>query len=175
MAKLTGDDQHHPFIQASVMEVRDEGSDAAVEVLGPFFQGLEDMAVDRVVIPVVAGAAGLGPAQGHGDQVHAGLDKPAGDQALLAPCRPAIALAQRGRLLLQVQRPPGVGTGQDVQGLLLELAHQGRARGAGLAVELPQQTAGAASRPSVATSRPPAVPGLFGSPKMAKGAYLPPR
>src|SRR5204862_6642627 len=51
-------------------------------------------------------------------QRHARLDQPPGQQAALAELVPAVALADRLGFLLQVERRPGSGRAEQVEGLL---------------------------------------------------------
>ena len=64
-----------------------------------------------------------------GDELHARLDQPAGEQAALAVGRAAVAVADFRRLGRQVERLPDLGAGQHADGpvvVVVEAAGLGR-------------------------------------------------
>ena len=87
------------------------------------------MVVDGVVVPVRDPAAERA-VEGRGDDLDAGLDQPAGHQALLAPLVAAVAVADPRVFPAEVEGPGGLGAGQQVHRLGLEGVH--RIQGAGL-------------------------------------------
>ncbi len=81
------------------------------------------MVVDGVVVPV-GDASAEGAVEGGGDNLDAGLDESAGHQALLAPGVAAVAVAEAGVFLVEVEGAGGLGAGQEADGLGLESVHR---------------------------------------------------
>ena len=80
--------------QAALVQVVQQGGQAAVQRRQPLLQAGEDLGV---VVPAVVV---------HGDEGHARLDQPPGQQAALAQARPAVGVADPVRLAAEVEGLP---------------------------------------------------------------------
>ncbi len=118
-AELAGDDDEDALVEAAGVDVLDQGGDGAVVVRHAETEGLELVLVHGVVVPV-ADASTEGTAQAARDDLDAGLDEAAGEEELLAPAVAAVAVADRGVFLAQVEGVAGLRIGEQGHGLALE-------------------------------------------------------
>ena len=102
-------------------EIADERRDEMVEYRQQRAQPVPDASVGRDIVAMRVPGAGSGMiAEVDGDETHARLDEPAGQQRLPAPIVFAIALDDFGRLVREVECRLGASACDDVEGLLGE-------------------------------------------------------
>ena len=119
-AKLTGDDDEDTLIEAPVVDVLDERRHRLVVGIGPVAEGVEDMVVDGMVVPV-ADPATQRSGELRGDDVDPRLDEPAAHEELLPPGVAAVAVAGRIVLTREVEGLLRAGVGEEGHRLGLEL------------------------------------------------------
>ena len=118
-AELAGDHDEHAAVEAARVDVLDQGAHGLVEVPAARLHRVEDVVVDRVVVPVADPAAERA-VQARRHEVHARLDQPPGQQAALAPGVAAVAVAEPRVFAVEVERPPCLRAGQQRVRLSLE-------------------------------------------------------
>ncbi len=62
------DDDQDPFLESSVVDILDQGGDRLVEIRGAEFEGVEDVVIDGIIIPIRDPAAERA-IEGRGDEV----------------------------------------------------------------------------------------------------------
>ena len=122
-SEFSRDHDHHASSQSPFEEILDQRRHRLVVERATVLEALEDVVVDRVVVPV-ADPPTQGSVEGRRDQVHSRFDKPPGQQGLLAPTVSTVAVTRGGSFFLQVEGPLGGRTGQHVQRLGLELVER---------------------------------------------------
>ncbi len=120
--EFTAEDEEDSIIEPSLAEVFDQRRHRLVEIGQLQTIGVEDVRVDRVVVPV-AGDTHVGWQAEFGLALHeadTGFDQPTAGQQAAAPVRLPIAPARLVRFLVQVEGGAGSRTGEHREGLLLE-------------------------------------------------------
>src|SRR6185295_11549043 len=83
-AEFAGDDNEDAFVESARVNVFDQCGDCLVEIGSSELQGIKNVVIDRVIIPICHPTAKR-PIQSGGNNFDAGLDKSPGHQALLSP------------------------------------------------------------------------------------------
>ena len=117
--ELAGHHDQNAAIQAAFIQVFDQRRCRAVEILAALLHRLENVGIDRVIVPVTDAAAQFS-VERDGHQIDASLDESPGQQAALAPDVAAIAFAQARVFLANIERPCHGWLRQHVPGLLLK-------------------------------------------------------
>jgi hypothetical protein len=118
-AEFAGDDDEDALVEASGVDVFNEGGDRLVDRGHAELQGFEDVLVDGVVVPVLHASAERAVEFG-GDDFNPGLDEPAGHETLLAPLVAAIAVADGVGFAGEVEGGLGLLVEQESDGLRFE-------------------------------------------------------
>jgi hypothetical protein len=120
--ELSRDNHQHLLVQAAIVDVLDQCGHRLIEEGRTVLQGVKDVVIDGVIVPV-AHTAAEGPIEGRRDDAHTGLRQPTGHQALLSPRIAAVALAYADRLPRQVEGPRRLRAGEQVERLRFETVH----------------------------------------------------
>ena len=127
-SELTGDNQEGAFVESALVEVFDERRDGLV-VGGDAPAGVvEDVAVDRVAVPVVGAVfgnafGGVGLFPDHRDESTSGFDEAPRHETALTECVHAISLANGGGFFGKIECFADLLAGKHGHCALRELIH----------------------------------------------------
>ena len=121
-AKFPGHDDEHALVEAARVDVFDERRHRLIVNGSPKLIGLEDVMVDRMIVPVRDATAECA-VERRGDDIDPRFDQPAGHQALLPPLIAAVTIANRSRFEIQIERTSRQSAGQQIERLRFVHVH----------------------------------------------------
>ncbi len=122
-SKLAGDDDQHAFVKTTLVDIFNQSGDRLVVHLSSKSQGIKDVMVHGVVVPVVDATAQRTTKTG-GQDFHTRFDQSACQQQLLPPAVASITISRSIILLAQVECVFGSRVRQQRQCLGLELVER---------------------------------------------------